>query len=138
MGGFGHIDFIVPHFFGVAVVGGNKHSVTVLQGILGYQARALVHHFYGLDHGFKLARMTHHIAVSKVNNNKVILARSDLFEGFVLNDIGFHFRMFGKGGRVKTALDFNAVLSGIRFNLFAVKEGCNVFEFLRFSQAQLL
>ena len=137
MRGFRHIDFFVPHFFGVAVVGGNHHRITFGQGGFGYLAHAFVHHFNGFDDGMKVAGMAHHIPVGKINDDKVILAAFQLFDGFVCHAVGFHFRVFGKGGGVKAAFDFNAVLSFIRLNLLAVEERSHVFEFLRFGQAQL-
>ena len=120
------------------MVRGDKHRITRRQGGFGYGAGAFVHHFYGFDHGIKIACVAHHIAVGKVNDDKVILIRGNLFERFVLDDIGFHFRVFGKGGGIKAALDFDAVFAGVRFNQLAVKKRSDVFKLLSFRQAQLL
>ena len=97
---------LVEHLVGIAVVGGEQRRAAHLQNLVGYAFYALVNDVHGFNRRRNNARVAHHVAVCKVQNHHVELARFELLNHLVGYEVCAHLglqivgRNLGRGDKV--------------------------------------
>ncbi len=135
--GVGCIGFGVPHLIAVSVIGGDHRSSPHLINGSQQGAEALVDHLTGLGCGFQASRMTDHVRVGKIDENKRILPREDGGFGFFANLGGAHFWLEIIGGYVLRTGRHRPVLPGEGIIAVVVEKERDVRIFFSLGAAEL-
>ena len=122
---------------GVAVVGDDYHFVVIGLASLYGLVHAVVDCNACLFDSFIHTSVTHHVAVSIVNHDEVILLSVDSFHEFVLNFVGAHFRLEVVGSHL-WRWHQDAVFAFVWIFAAAIEEECNVCILFCFSYVELL
>ena len=130
------VAVLADHLVGIAVVGGDKNCTAHAQSRIANSADALVNSLDSLNCGVENSCVTDHIAVSKVENNNIVLIGLDLLADCVANLVCAHLRLEVKGCNIG-GIDKDSVLALKCLFLAAVKEECNVSVFLSFGNSEL-
>ena len=127
----------LEHLVAVAVVGGDHHRRAGLVGGFRNLPDARVHGFYRLNRRGLVARVPHHVAVCKIDDNQRVFVFEDGFCHRVGNGGRAHFGLLVVGLHVARGVYQNAVFPAEGLFAVVVEEERHMGEFFRLRAAQL-
>ena len=126
----------VARFFRVAVIGGDEYASPGAQNGGNEFGKAGVDVLNGFDRCRFDAGVSHHVRPGVVHEDKVVVVSIELFDDFVGDFVGAHFRLLVKAGDDGGGNE-NVIFIGPSVLATAVKEVCYVCVFFRFGDAEL-
>ena len=127
---------VTDHLVCIAVVGSDEDCAAHAERCVANPAYALVNGLNSLDSRLKYACVTDHVAVSKVEDNNVILVGFNLLADCIANLVCTHLRLEIESRNIG-GVDKNSVFTLKCLFLASVEEECNVSIFLRLSDSEL-